>query len=339
MSKKGTKLLKPYSVSEKIFDEILLAGYTVRIEHDKDKFHDCLFGYDEKTVIVYDGLKCMIMLECVLNEHAPIDREVTYWRQCRVYKDATQETDIEDDINGIQAYYYMKKIICSHYTEEEYEERLSMFQADYDENMVQYHFLLLDTPGKIIQYDNCYKWDINGAHNDALCEIFPKAARDIKKLYANRKIKPINKKYVNYYVGTLVPMGFEKTYNWIVQRTTKKLLSGIEIAGGDLIYANTDGFIIQNPDKLIPHSTVLGEYKLEYFGPIWVYFDKNYQCYQTETGEIKGSVLHSVRNLIDLPNNKVVHYDRARQGDTYIATNITTEVINNGTKESGSSLR
>ena len=247
MKRTGSILLKSYSVSEEIFDEILLAGYDVRLVPDKDEFYEYKFGYDEKTAIVYDGLKCMIMLECILNEHSPLDTQITYWKQCIVYKNIEQVSDVEDEVNGATAYRYMKSLINEYYTDAEFKKRMSMFEADYDEGLAQYHFLLFNKPGKISRYDNCYKWDINGAHNDALCEIFPKAAKAITKMYELRKIQPNNKKYINYFVGMMVPMGHRKTYNWIVQRTTKLLLDGINAAGGDLIYANTDGFIIQNP--------------------------------------------------------------------------------------------
>lgn len=327
MKRTGNILLKSYSVTEEVFDEILLAGYDVRLVTDKDEFYDYKFGYDEKTAIAYDGLKCMIMLECILNEHAPLDTHINYWKQCIVYKNIDQTDNVQEEINGADAYKKVKSIICQHYTDYGYKKRLSMFEAEYEEEKAQYHFLLLDRLGKITKYDNCYKWDINGAHNDALCEIFPDAAEDIRKMYEERKIHPENKKYTNYYCGMLCPKGHRKTYNWIIQRTTEILLKGIEMAGGDLIYANTDGFIIQNPTNILPHSPELGKYKLEYQGAVWVYHDLNYQCYQLETKEIKGSILNSVRNKIDLPNKVVVHYDRVKKGNTYIAENITTEVL------------
>ena len=329
MKKYGDILLKTYSVSEEKFDEILLAGYTIKIVADGNEFYNYKFGYPEKTVIVYDGLKCMIMLECVLNEHIKLDTQINYWKQCIVYKNIQQEAAAEEEVRGIDALKFMTSLFYKYYTKEEYQARLNMFQAHYNESLAQYHFLLLDRVGKITRYNNCYKWDINGAHNDALCEIFPKAAAELTTLYKTRKQFPQIKKYVNYYVG-LLTHGHRGTYNWIVQRTTNLLLKGIELADGDLLYANTDGFIVQNPKHIIPNSTALGEYKLEYSGPVWIYHDKNYQCFQLESGEIKGTILKSVRDDIDLPNNKVVHYDIYQKGATRKAINITTEVLANG---------
>ena len=335
MKRTGDILLKSYVVSEELFNSILGAGYEIKTIADDEEFYNYKFGYDEKTIIAYDGFKCMIMLECVLNEHYPLNKRTTYWKQVIVRKQLNGETmgdeKVVDEVRGSDAYNYIRGVILQHYTEKEYSARLKMFEADYDAELAQYHFMLYDRPNKIIKYDNCYKWDINGAHNDALCEIFPKAAQAIRAIYNMRKEHPEFKLYINYYCGMLIHRSHRKTYNWIVQRTTNILLKGIELANGDLLYANTDGFIIQNPKYIIPNSTNLGEYKLEYCGPVWTYFDKNYQCFQLENGEIKGSVLCDVRSLIDLPNKQIVHYDREHigpiKGGSYRAINITTEVL------------
>lgn len=335
MKRTGDILLKSYAVSEELFDKILLAGYQIKTIADDEEFYNYKFGYDEKTVIAYDGFKTMIMLECVLNEHYPLNKRITYWKQVIVHKkmdgEIIEKDEVEDEVRGSDAYNYIRGVALKHYTEKEYKARLHMFEAEYDPSQAQYHFMLFDRANKIIRYDNCYKWDINGAYCDALCEIFPKAAPSIRAIHNMRKQHPEFKKYFNYYCGMLPHRGARKTYNWIVQRTTRILLDGIEKSGGDLIYANTDGFIVQNPKNILPHSTVLGEYKLEYSGPVWTYFDNNYQCYQLENGEIKGSLMKSVRDKIDLPHNTVVHYTKThigpKVGGTYIAENITTEVL------------
>lgn len=322
--------LKAYSVSEELFDEILNYGYRVEIIHDEEKFNKYKTGYYERTIIRYDGYKTMILLECVLNEHYPLNRRVEAWKQCILHKNMTQINACEDDINGGMAYMKMRSIIMAHYTKDEFEACLAAHEADENPNLSQYHFQLYEGMNKIIRYDNCYKWDINGAHNDALCEIFPKAANDIKMMFETRKQNPSNKKYVNYFVGMLAKKGHRKTYNWIVQRTTKILLDGINKAGGLLLYANTDGFMVQCPNKILTHSTKLGEFKQEYCGTAWFYFDTNYQCFQLENKEITGTVLCSVRNKIDLPNNKVVHYQKVKRGNAYVAENVVEEVVTNG---------
>lgn len=326
----GSKLLPAYSVSEELFYKILGAGYKVKIVANAEEFNQYKYGYPEKTVIVYDGFKNMILLECVLNEHYPLNIRLTHWKQCILHKDLTQNIQCEEDINGGMAYNYINKMLQRYYSDDEIEECLKAHEAEYNDDLKQYHFSIYEKTGYIVRYEDCYKWDINGAHNDALCEIFPKAADSIRYMYQTRKKYPVNKKYVNYYCGMLAQKGYRKTYNWIIQRTTKLLLDGITAAGGTLLYANTDGFLIQHPNKILEHSTKLGEFKLEYQGPAWFYYDTNYQCFQMENGEIKGTLLQSVRDNIDLPNMKVVHYDRKKVGDSYIADNIRTEVLDNG---------
>ena len=270
-------------------------------------------------------------MECILNEHFPLNKEVTHWKQCILHKDADLEVKCEDDTDGARATNFMRNLICRYYSREEYSQCLATHTAEYNEKLAQYHFTICEEKDVIIRYPNCYKWDINGAHTDALCEIFPKAAAAIRELHDQRKTAPINKKYINYYVGTMASTGHRGTYNWIVQRTTRKLLKGIQKVGGDLLYANTDGFMVMNPKVQLPHSTQLGEFKLEYVGNSWFYYDKNYSCFQIETGEIKGSILRQVRGDIDLPHGKVVHYDRKKIYDNiYIADNVTKEVLTNG---------
>lgn len=258
------KQLQSYSVSEEKFDEILNYGYKIKKVVDAKEFNKYKFGYKEITMIVYDGFKTMIVSECILNDHVTTTQDPTYWKQCIVHKDIAQSAPCTLDINGSTAYKVIKSLITNYYTEEEYKEILGMYEAEEDEKYSQYHYQLYEEMNKIIRYDNCYKWDINGAHNDAICEMFPRAANSIRHLYNTRKQHPENKKYINYYVGMLVPRGYRKTYNWIVQRTTKILFEGIERAGGLLLYANTDGFIVQNPDVLLTHSNKLGDFKLEY---------------------------------------------------------------------------
>lgn len=331
-AKKGKIQLKPYSLTEELFDEILSAGYNVKVITNAEEFNTYKFGYEKKRTIVYDGFKTAILLECVLNEHFPLkDTEITHWKQCIIHKDINQKTPCEKDTDGSHATNYIRQLICNYYSREDYYKCLKSHTADYNDDLKQYHFSMYEESGVVIKYDNCYKWDINGAHTDALCEIFPKAASAIRKLHDERKINPINKKYINYYVGTLASTGYRDTYNWIVQRTTQKLLEGINVVGGDLLYANTDGFMVRNPENLLPHSTQLGEFKLEYEGTSWFYYDKNYSCFQLETGEIKGSCLCSVRKYIDLPRGQVVHYERKKiYENIVIAENITKEVLTNG---------
>lgn len=325
--------LKSYTVSEELFEEILTFGYRVEVIENKELFNSYKFGYPQKSLIRYDGFKQMIVLECVLNDHfnLGIDDDITYWKQCLVVKEVSQSKPVEKCITGGMAKRIMEAMILKYYSREEYEQRLNMFRDTYNESLIQYHHEIANYQeiGKIVRYQNCYKYDINGAHAYALTIIFPKAAHEIIKFYEERKINPINKQIINFYVGCLT-YNYRQTYNWIVHFVSQTLQDAInyceDIYDSVLVYANTDGFIIQNPGKLLEHSTELGKFKLEYHGDVWCYRDDNYKVYQTDT-EVKGSIMYEPRKIIDLKNNKVVHYDRVKKSGYYIAENIVEEIL------------
>ncbi len=244
--------------------------------------------------------------------------------------------DKVEAIDGYHAKMYMWKNLYKFYTKKEIEERLSMFEADYDPNLKQMSYRYPGQIGVVYKITDTYKYDINGAHLDALREIFPKADKFFVDLYNKRKENPIYKQYANLFVGTLAqktdqmrkegrPGLREKTYNWIVQRTTKKLIEAIEYLDGELIYAQTDGIIIKSPKNLITPTKELGGFKLEYQGDTYVYWDKNYNLYQTD--KLFGSCFEVVREEINLTKGQVVHYDECREGNVRKPTNIIKETV------------
>lgn len=241
------------------------------------------------------------------------EQEPWYQYYCRV-SDELKEP-VEEVITGTYAYNYIMKILKKHYSDEEIDECFNSHTAEYDRNNIQYHYFASafdDTADTVItEYENCYKWDINGAHCDAICEIFPKAYNDIKKLYDQRKIHPKYKKFVNFFVGAMCIRGHRPTYNWVVQRTNGILQEAINYTYGinsQLVYANTDGFIIQNPENFINNSTELGFFKLEYAGTVQVAESNNYWIYQAGD-EIKGSMPLQLRDKVDLRIGKTITYE------------------------------
>lgn len=118
---------------------------------------------------------------------------------------------------------------------------------------IQLHYNYSDMDGLITKHNNCFKYDINSAYGYYLKQIFPKATEDIDKLYRLRKEHPEYKSYFNYFIGMLNSPSKKKkygeTYNWIVQQTRQKLEEAIRYTGGVLIYANTDGYVVRNPNK------------------------------------------------------------------------------------------
>ena len=322
------KRLRRYDVSEQVFDDIL-DNMQSRIQVT-DNIQQYWTGYKPKHIVMYDNKEYLIIREHLLAYFADFSEEdyqhVEDWRQVIVRK-CVQPSDYEKSIDGSSAYKHTKSVICEEYTEEEYDQRLHMFEAEYDPAKAQFHFQY-PSSDCVLQHDNCVKYDINGAHHAALLEIFPKA-KGLISMFERRKEEPILKAYINYYVGMLKRKGYEKTYNWIVQRVSSILKNAIKELDGDLIYANTDGLLVSNPKKKFKHSTKLGEFKLEFEGTCYTYQSNNYWCYQVGK-EITGSVRYSVRDQIDLSKGQVVKYVISRDK---LDNGVIVQTVKNVVKE------
>lgn len=334
--------LKAVQVNDEIFNKILYDfEFKVRIKPDLFEYYRGY--YEDRDLIYYNGKDELICCEYIVNSYADIITNCTVWKQVRVQKVLNMKNDAMESTTGSRAKAYITKVLKTVYSNEEIDERLRLFEAEKDPNLIQQHYNY-PAPDKIIKLTNTFKFDINGAHTDALCEIFPKAKDKLIRMYEMRKKNPVFKQYPNLYVGMLaqkskemrkagIPGKYEKTYNWIVQRTSKILLNAMDTVGGSTIYINTDGFIVQDPVKLLTTSKNLGDFKLEFSGDTYVYSDKNYIIYQTGE-EKKGSCFTAVRNDIDLSKGQVVHYDintvRSKEGKVLYREpiNITKEIIN-----------
>ena len=311
------KCLKQMQVNDEVFNKILYDfEFKVVVVEDLFNFYN---GYwKDKDKIYFNGRDEFICLEYIVNNYTNLITDCTSWKQIRVIRTMNIQKEAVISVTGSRAKAYINKMLKQFYTDEEIDERLHMFEADRDEDLKQQHYNYPVGQGKLLKISNTYKFDINGAHLDALCEIFPKASSKFLNMYEKRKQKPVFKQYPNLYVGMLaqkskamreqgIPGKYEKTYNWIVQRTTKLLLQAIDEVGGELVYVNTDGFIVQNPKTLLSTSKTLGEFKLEFAGDTFVYRGDNYIVYQTGD-ELKGSCFTEVRKYIDLRKGQTVSY-------------------------------
>lgn len=263
------------------------------------------------------------------------DNEYVEWKQHIIEIDNDNyKPKVRSDLSGTLATNaVIKALYKAGYTKETIAEALNSKIAEYDYSMIQYHNLNFGMG--LNKFENCWYYDINGAHNDALCEIFVDAKDYFTNLFNERHTKPNNKKIANYFVGNLVNTGFKNTYNWIVQRTTTKILDLIDKTDGTIVYANTDGFITQKPVNLLETNDLLGGVKLE--APedsvVYTYRDRNYFCIQytdikTKAKIIKGSLPLELRNLIDLEKGKVIHFDRVKNNfGRYEYQNIIEEII------------
>lgn len=318
--------LKVINTNEEVFNNILETMASRIITVYDISLYFC--GYKDKKRIFYDGKDTLIIQEYLFAEFAnlPLSAVVSSWKQIVVRKSKTTDA-WEDSITGPRAYFYIMKILKKHYTESEIKTILNSYTDTKTEEDKQVH-ITVEKQDYIQCYENCIKYDINGAHQDALVEMFPKAIKELKEIYDKRKVKSIYKQYMNLAVGQMKRLGYEGAYWWIVHRTSKMLKEAINKVCPDdiekdckIIYANTDGFIVSNPDKLLEASKELGKFKLEAQGPVYVYThsgDKDttsYIVYQYEVEkdgfietETKGNIRLAVRNKIDLKNGKAVSY-------------------------------
>ena len=206
-----------------------------------------------KNSIIFDGIKKVVIRESLLFKLTDEKVERNDWIQCICYKKHKQKKDVQDGISGGFAWRVMKAKIkkAGKYTEEQFDNKMKQFQAQYDAEKIQYHFQWdVDLEEETIyNYNNCRKYDINGAYAKALIDIFPEAKAEIVKLYEERKEKPENKDLINYFVGMFCVKGYRNTYNWIVQNTRQQMEEEIADCEGFLLYANTDGFAIASANS------------------------------------------------------------------------------------------
>lgn len=304
------KLIPTYEVRADIFDKILI-DYSPRVRIT-DNLKQYVYGYKNKKIIYTDGDEYLICLEYILDGYTNCCELPTSWKQCRLRRVENAQTIVQKTITGTYAWNYLKKILTKYYSEEEIENILCSHEAEYSEDYKQFHYNISLERDQLIHIPDCVKYDINGAHCAAVVELFPNAANEFLKLYSKRKEKPIYKQIFNYAVGRLCKIGHRKTYNWIVQRTTKTLYKTMDKVRGSLIYANTDGFLVQDPENKLTTSTNLNDFKLEYSGDVWVYRSNNYILYQCGKDSKVGSCRNEVRDRIDLSVGQVVDYKTNR---------------------------
>ena len=248
--------LKCFELTDDIFDKLLydFAADIVLVDSTDPYIH----GYKDKNKIYYDGREYLICKEQYINYYTGLVDNCTEWKQCRVRRVENMSKLLEKSIDGQTAWEFMIKLLEHYYTWEEIKSILSSYNVEYNKGLAQYKDRFSVEKeyigNTIFEFKNCYRYDINGAHADAIMKVFPKASKAILKLYDERKQFPLNKDRINYFVGMISHKGFTGAYNWIVQRTTKTLYNAIDYTGGLLIYANTDGYVISNPKNKLSTS-------------------------------------------------------------------------------------
>ena len=295
--------LAQYRVSAEIFNQILIENNNRIIIAN---IEDYQYGYSNKKKVIYNGKDELICREMYVDVKP---KEATY-RQIIVKKDDSLDSeDYHKEMMGSTAWNRMLKILHKYYKQDEL---LEIFANNQHEQCKPKHFNPPKLDDAVYKHTNCYKYDINSAYASAYINLFPKAHDDIMALYLGRHENPDNKKILNFFNGMLKRKGFAGTYYWVVNRTNEIMQKALDEIGGKKLYINTDGFIVKNPAKLIKHSTELGQFKLEHSGDVYIYVDKNYFIIQAGQ-ELKGNCMCMVRDKFDLPNGKVVHYNKVRK--------------------------
>ena len=295
--------LAQYRVSAEIFNQILIENNNRIVIAN---IEDYQYGYSSKKKVIYNGKDELICREMYVDVKP---KEATY-RQIIVKKDDSLDSeDYHKEMMGSTAWNRMLKILHKYYKQDEL---LEIFANNQHEQCKPMHFNPPKLDDAVYKHTNCYKYDINSAYASAYINLFPKAHDDIMALYLGRHENPDNKKILNFFNGMLKRKGFAGTYYWVVNRTNEIMNKALNEVGGVKLYINTDGFIVKNPAKLIKHSAELGQFKLEHSGDVYIYVDKNYFIIQAGQ-ELKGNCMCMVRDKFDLPNGKVVHYNKVRK--------------------------
>lgn len=322
------KPLRMYYIDTLTYNELIATHKTITV----DKFGEYIYGFGPQhnickntTVMVemnpLNGRQSCIATVNMVNVIYKLNNRKTFliddkpYKQYRFVCDDDAVADGNNTITGIYAYNYLMKVILKHYTIEDINKIFDEHSRAKDPQLIQWHKLTAPAkPYHKYHFENAYYFDINAAHTDALMELFPKCKKDFNKMYEKRHENGGKfKKIFNFFVGYLCRVGRRETYNWIVQRTTRKLLKFKDelcddcLSEENVIYANTDGIFIMNP-KITPESSkMMGEFKLEYHGPVDTYRGRNYTIIQYGD-KIKGSCPLSMRKDIDLRKNKAVDF-------------------------------
>lgn len=260
-------------------------------------------GYGNKEVIALDIEHSSIICKGSYINYVLKEEKCKDWMQYVCDLDLSMDaSQIKTSPYGKTAYKKLISVLKKKYSLDEIDKIFK--EHALEEHKPIKHQLLPEEyhDGHVYKFIDCVYYDINGAHRDALIEMFPKAEKAILKL---------DKVYINYAVGEFCNEEHRDTFNWIVTRTREYLDEIIKVADGEIIYANTDGVIIHHPTNYLATSEEIGAFKSEIIGDtIYAYFCKGddkttqYTIYQyiDKNGKtvLKGNSKLIVREGMDL---------------------------------------
>lgn len=319
--------LKCFDINDEIFNRILhdFEADVIRLNKLENKSY---YEYRNNIVLIEENnTKKIICQGYILNYY--LDTPIySSWKQAILYNNEYSNIVVEDSIDGQSAWFYMMRIIKKKYTDNQIKSILTSYQVKPD-YLKQYHYDWPNESQNVQKLTNCVKYDINGAHTDALCELFPKCKTELFNMYIKRHDNIKYKKYPNFFVGMLKRKGYIGAYWYIVNRTTELLLNAINKVGGQLVYANTDGFCVQNPVNTLNTSDKLGDFKLEFEGSAYIFTNRvrsPYLLYQFGD-KLVGSCMTMARKDVDLSKGNVVYYDRIQHNTCVLPENIVKETV------------
>lgn len=360
------KALQIKFISSDMFDKlvnVLSQNEALETVSFKD-FKGLIHGFKEKYMKAaycaqmdgLDGKYGLIVNGMTLNFLYDNTEQFIEWKQYVIRPDNSgklAENEVNAAIDGRRAIAIVMKKVNEYYTKDEIDSIFSQHEREYDPYKAQLH--VNDFYDYILELEDCYELDINAAYTDALCELFPRCKKDFLVWYEKRHETTNNIR--NYYKQVFnLSTGFfahnsksnkwfrPKTYHWIVQRVRKQIDEAIEYCEGSLVYANTDGFIIQSPKNIINNSAEIGKFKLEYQGKVYIYrsaetTSTNYWLVQLDDKDKtkKGNLPNVLKPMVDLSKGKLIRFKKYRRDDgsfSYKDISTTHEEVINEKEES-----
>ena len=324
------KLLKQIKISRKVYVDIVSKWHSIIkwLGKDDDLYENWkqdkryIYAKEEKAIIVSWALLPQVLDDGGKSVICIVEQE-----------------QVEDIISDFSPLYckqlIVKKLHKAKLKNEDIDARLNQYQVEEDKKLIQQHKIEA-TENTITTWENCYYYDINKAHMDALIEIFHELKDWFMSVAEKSKVDKRFKSIANYYVGLLGKKDgkYRNTYNWIVDRTSKKLLklvSELSVFKSEVIYANTDGFVISNPIVTPKSSSEIGEFKLETDEhTFYTYRHKSSNCkyFVMQYGDtIKGNLPLALRDKIDLRKGIVVDFVRHKEDGYFVYDNVTSYVL------------
>lgn len=328
-------LLKTLDVSLALFNKVLTDREekypgTVK-EITEDEFNKYRHGCRKaKLYFIRNNTKekKLITLEGTVKQYIPnelrCDKSQIMWYQV-ILRVNEQYDDMmcHQTITGDRAYAKLMQVIQKSYTKDEVKEIIDKTDREYEwydnQPMKIIHFEKNFRDDKIHKLEHCFYYDINSAYCSGLAKLFPRAFTDLENLYLQRKKNPEIKKWFNYGVGWLKHLGHVGSWCFIAKNTADTVqdaIKSLSVKQENVVYINTDGFIVANPANPMGSSDRIGKFKCElYDKPVFVYHHErteNSEPYwiMEYDNQLKGRAAIEARDMMSLKDGRITEYKR-----------------------------